>query len=970
MPPKPESIYDIYFKITTENQIKYGLQTILFYQVGAFFEMYGIQTQKGVIKSKVEEFTQLAQLNMSAKEIDTPDGAVIMAGFRDYSLEKYLKIATQNGYTAVVYVQNTTNPKAITRELHGVYSPGTFITFDTDSSQTISNNIVCIWLNKYTPIRGPPTLVCGISSAHIFTGETSIFEYETPFIMSPTTFDELERFITTIAPSEAIVISFLCDKETTQAISYCGYSNSIHKIVVDSITEMNKRTAIDNCQKQVFIQHILSTFFGEESYQICQEFHSYPTATQSFCYLLNFIREHNPDLVKKIRIPYCYNSSHRMTLANHTLKQLNIIDDHSIDGKQSGKFSSVCAFLNRCSTPMGRRAFQKQIANPTTDIHWLNTEYDRIQSFMTITDEDNLAELRRRLHMVRDLEKICRQIICRKVYPNTIFQLVSSFQIIYELMGEYQINESNFNEDLANFLEYINNTLQIDVCRGIESTTIQENIFQPNVFENLDVIFKEYNESILLFDNIRKALNQQMKQSPTDETEYIKVHETEKSGISLQMTKKRAETLRNVLKNPIVINDLTIQPKDIRFSKSGSMEEIEFPQLFHLLKKIATIKEKMVHEINRGFSTFLNNIENEWYDSIEKFIHWTIQLDVLQCKAYVARKYKYCRPLISPTDKSFFNAKGVRHVLIEHIQKNEIYVTNDLELSSPDSKYDGILLYGTNAVGKTSFIRAIGICIIMAQSGMFVPCSEFIFQPYTAIFSRILGVDNLFKGLSTFAVEMSELRVILKYADNHSLVLGDELCSGTETESALSLFSAGLVELYQKGATFLFATHFHEITKYEEIQSLHRLGVTHMSVTYDPSTQILLYDRILKPGQGTRMYGLEVCKSLYMEEDFIEKAYAFRNKYFNDQKGELGFSTSTYNAKKIKGVCELCHKELSEEVHHLSPQKDADPMGFIDGFHKNHPGNLLAVCEKCHLSIHSKDVKLIKKKTTRGYIVK
>jgi len=710
--------------------------------------------------------------------------------------------------------------------------------------------------------------------------------------------------------------------------------------------------------------------FGEESYQICQEFQSYPTGTQSFCYLMNFIQEHNPDLVKKVRIPHFYNSSYRMTLANHTLKQLNIIDDHSTDGKQSGKFSSVSAFLNRCSTPMGRRAFQKQIANPTTDMDWLNSEYERIQSFMTTTNEENLAELRRRLHMVRDLEKICRQIICRKVYPNTIFQLVSSFQIIYELMGEHDINHPQYKEPLADFLEYIHITLQIDVCRGIETTTIQENIFRPNVFEKLDTISKEYNQSITLFDNIRKALNQQMKQSPADETEYIKVHETEKSGISLQMTKKRAETLRNNLKNPIVINELIIDSKDIRFSKSGSMEEIEFPQLFHLLKKIATTKEKMVEEINRGFSTFLKNIEKEWYDSIEKIIQWTIQLDILQCKTYVARKYKYCRPLISPAEKSFFNAKGVRHVLIEHIQKNEIYVTNDLELSSPASKYDGILLYGTNAVGKTSFIRAIGICIIMAQAGMFVPCSEFIFQPYSAIFSRILGNDNLFKGLSTFAVEMSELRVILKYADEHSIVLGDELCSGTETESALSLFSAGLVELYQKGATFLFATHFHEITNYEEIQALPRLGLTHMSVTYDPSTQILLYDRILKSGQGTRMYGLEVCRSLYMEQEFMEKAYAFRNKYFTDQRGELGFSTSSYNAKKIKGVCELCHKGISEEVHHLSPQKDADSMGFIDGFHKNHPGNLLAVCEKCHLSIHSKDVILTKKKTTRGYIVK
>ena len=77
----------------------------------------------------------------------------------------------------------------------------------------------------------------------------------------------------------------------------------------------------------------------------------------------------------------------------------------------------------------------------------------------------------------------------------------------------------------------------------------------------------------------------------------------------------------------------------------------------------------------------------------------------------------------------------------------------------------GILLYGTNAVGKTSLIRAIGINIILAQSGMYVPCSKFVYMPYKSIFSRIIGNDNLFKGLSTFAVEMSELRVILNNVD-------------------------------------------------------------------------------------------------------------------------------------------------------------------------------------------------------------
>ena len=92
----------------------------------------------------------------------------------------------------------------------------------------------------------------------------------------------------------------------------------------------------------------------------------------------------------------------------------------------------------------------------------------------------------------------------------------------------------------------------------------------------------------------------------------------------------------------------------------------------------------------------------------------------------------------------------------------------------------------------------------MAQSGFYVPCSQFTYKPYKAIFSRILGNDNLFKGLSTFAVEMSELRTILQLADENSLILGDELCSGTETESALSIFVSGLQHLYHVNSKVIF----------------------------------------------------------------------------------------------------------------------------------------------------------------------
>jgi DNA mismatch repair protein MutS len=142
-----------------------------------------------------------------------------------------------------------------------------------------------------------------------------------------------------------------------------------------------------------------------------------------------------------------------------------------------------------------------------------------------------------------------------------------------------------------------------------------------------------------------------------------------------------------------------------------------------------------------------------------------------------------------------------------------------------------------------------------------------------------------------------------------------------------------------------------------------------MSVIYDRELDCLVYDRLLKDGPGNSTYGLEVCKSLYLTDDFLTAAYKIRNKYFPDCKGELSKQTSHFNTKKIKGVCEYCNENLCEEIHHIEPQKNADVNGFIDTFHKNHLGNLLSVCKNCHDKIHNDHLSLVKKKTTKGVIV-
>ena len=339
---------------------------------------------------------------------------------------------------------------------------------------------------------------------------------------------------------------------------------------------------------------------------------------------------------------------------------------------------------------------------------------------------------------------------------------------------------------------------------------------------------------------------------------------------------------------------------------------------------------------------------------MENMVKYVSLLDVLITKAHIAKKYNYCCPQLKEGEKSFFIAKQMRHCLIEHLNKNELYVPNDISLGK-----DGILLYGTNAVGKSSLIRSIGICIVLAQSGMFVPCSEFSFKPYNAIFTRILGNDDIFKGLSTFAVEMSELRTILNNSNENSLILGDELCSGTETNSAISIFVAGLTKLHAKKSSFIFATHFHQITKMKRIKKLNNLLMKHMEVKYNPAKDLLIYNRKLKDGPGNSMYGLEVCKSLSLPQDFLELAYEIRNE---DNKK---YKKTRYNAKKIKGKCELC-KEESKDIHHLQFQEDADEDGYIKHFHKNHPANLMSICKKCHNYITKNEIRYKRTKTNNG----
>ena len=254
-------------------------------------------------------------------------------------------------------------------------------------------------------------------------------------------------------------------------------------------------------------------------------------------------------------------------------------------------------------------------------------------------------------------------------------------------------------------------------------------------------------------------------------------------------------------------------------------------------------------------------------------------------------------------------------------------------------------------------MKSVGLSLIMAQAGFYVPCSSFHYYPYTQIFTRILNNDNIFTGESSFAVEMSELRSILLRSNQKSLILGDELCSGTENVSALSIVSAGLKTLSDKKCSFIFTSHLHQLMDVSILKNINNLNVFHLKITYDQEKEILIYDRKLVEGSGPPIYGLEVCKAMDLGNDFISLARKIQLEITNESDQLLNNKNSNYNKNIMMDKCMIC-KSNAEHTHHINEQNQADENNIIDHFHKNIKHNLVQLCESCHHKVHNENLRI------------
>ena len=1019
------TIHEDYFNYTLKWKREYGEKTIVFIQVGSFYEVYALKDENGQIYgSNIVEYSKINDLVIAKKHI-TVRGPIkdvvsekktyqlIMAGFGLTQVDKYLARMQENGYTVVIYDQDIQG-KNTSRSMSEIISPGTYFSQNTMNP---SNHTMCVWLERSRATKTLPSQISvGISWIDIFTGKTRITQFTREYNHNPSTYDELERIVAINNPSECILISEQPDNYIDDIINFAGITSlKIHKIVLQEENDISKKAI--HAQKQKYQQSVFERFFPSfSSDHIISEMPTHFLAIQAFVFLLDFIYTQNPNLVDKLSLPLFEKTSDTLMLANHSLQQLNMIDGD----RKPGKLSSVSSLLNHCVTAMGKRRFLYNLHNPITDIDQLQLSYNITEHVINNKIWNTYREY---ISGVHDLEKLKRTVVIKKTTPKNLGIFVGELHKIFSLYNEVQkdtevllyvntkldINRNitkdtqplsrEINTLCTVIIDDIDNNFYIDKCMDIAgispeyfgSLSIDKLSFvKPGVSIEIDNLLSQCVDSRKKLESISEWLSSKIgTMEKKSASQLIKIHETPKSDPVLMGTSRRIKMLKDILqKQPDTEKKIKLQYTDftntlqefvfeygvleyvtIGSNKTGMV--VTSDTIRALTSQVQQAESKLVSATITFYRDYIMDFV-KFQNHIDEISNFVTIMDLLQCKGYIAEKYNYCKPVLKKEKKAYFDMKEIRHPLIEHLQTKEIYVTNDLSLGDVSSKdyKNGLLLYGTNAVGKTSLIKSIGINIIMAQAGLYVACSFFEYSPYQAIFTRILGNDNIFKGLSTFEVEMSELSTILKLATENSIILGDELCSGTESDSALSIFTASLESLHSRGSTFLFATHFHEIQNYDEISKLDKLMSKHMEVSYNREKDQLIYDRKLRDGSGDSMYGLEVCKALHLPAIFLQRSHEIRMKYNKKTKNILDEEGSRYNIDKLGGLCEICKKKRGVDTHHLQHQKSANNKGFIGSFHKNHKANLMILCKECHNKIHESDDQHVKVKTTNGFEIR
>ncbi len=933
-----------YFQLQEFFEQKYGKDTIILIEIGSFFEIYEVNNDELQI-GKAKEVAEFLNIQLTRKNKSILKNSLsnpMLAGVPSVSLERYLaRLIDAKKYTIVVVKQKGEPPK-IQRYISNIISPGT--NFDY-LNQTDENNLVSVVMDYNRGIYA-----VGYSAIDITTGKSIIREMQGTRDDKSFGLDELFNLLQSFATSE-IIFTFLSREINIDFILKYLEIDSTKHIHIDK-----KRIKI-NYQNELFKKvYGINSFLSAIEYL---DLEKNPLTSESLAKLLDFIIDHDPLLIEKLNRPKMLGNGRFMYLGNSALEQLGVI-------ARVPNEVTILSLIDKTSTAFGKRLLRERLLNPIYDKNILNQRYEFIEKLIP-----NFKEYENSLKNIYDLERILRRIKLKKLHPMELSYLHISLKKIIDIFGRIKLDKIDFDEKLEvetlEFLKKIENYFEIDTCAKFRKEQINCNIFRTGIYPRIDNLINEQRENFTKLEIVSSFIDSLFGNSTQKQ---CSINFLESEGYHIALTKNRFSLIETKLMESFILIDGKHHFfKDFNIRRLKNAVKI-YSKLFDSISQIHLANQsKIISLVNDKYTQTLDMLDKSFSLLLEKLIEYIAGIDVAVSGVKSANEHNLTKPKIDDkSEKNYLEAVALRHLIIEASEDNGIFVPNDIYmgyvrnnmthnhkmLEEGEAEIRGVLLYGINSSGKSSLMKSIGIAVVLAQAGFFVPAVEFKFTMYDKIFTRIVSKDNLFKGLSTFTVEMMELKNIFNRAGEGSLVLGDEISQGTETKSALAIVASTILKLYSLKSNFLFATHLHQLVNLSEIKELKEVIFLHLGIFYDENSDKLIYNRKLEIGSGSSLYGLEFAKSLHMDRDFLQNASNIRKKITDDY-SEVELlkkrKKSKYNAKLILTKCALCD-EVVEDVHHIKSQELADGNDKIDHFSKNHKYNLIPLCKFHHQKVH------------------
>ena len=951
--PKEILVKD-YFEIHNYYSNIYGKnRTIVLMQVGSFHEAYCSDVQ-GL---DLVTLSQHLDIHLGKKNGNNPDNARMM-GFPVYVTNNFIDKLIDMNYT-VVLIDQVTEPPNPKRKVTSIISPATRI----DNKTNKSSFLVSIVLDKVKDKSGSYQLCIGLSSYDMTTGEGSTYEASTKADDVLSGLDDAVRFLESFPPREIILENnlgeeMIANMKSDDIISYLN----IEPGNTYNITKPNHK-------KIAYQTKLLETIYKIETNIDIMEYlgiNMINFARLSLVLLLDYVQSHQPNLLSNLRIPTIFSSNKYLYLGNRALEQLDVTTKNT----ECNLFN----IINFTKTSIGKRYLHAQLVMPLINNIELQKRYDMIQS---ITDGNHAEKIINYLEDIYDLDKLIRKLEINVICPSELYQLYMSFYqinklIIYlkdnNLLGYFDVSKE-ICKQVDMIVKQIQSKYVLDKINSTNFNNFTEadySIYNKGVHKEIDTLQESINVAQNFMSYLVKALeehvddkirfNRKEKEKETDEENksLITLKYNDRDGHYLLITNRRCEMLRKNLDKikKLKVGTIELDPSDLEFNElpKSSNTKINCKKIQEISSNLVTYKLSMAKKMKELFKqdmiTFLEKFGDCLYLTSKKIAF----IDFINSGAICAKSYHYSKPIISMKEASYFKAKELRHPIVERISTDTTYKTHDIELGY-ETAQNGILLYGINSSGKSTLMKSIGLNIILAQIGYYTASTNFVFSPYSSLFTRICGNDNMYKGLSSFMVEMMELMAILKRNDNKTLMIGDEICRTTEERSGNIIVCYMLEKLSNSNTSFITATHLHKIASMESIKKLDRLKLKHLKITYDANNDMLIYDRHLSDGQGETFYGLQVAKYMMKDIMFNERTTEILKEYDNNVE-----KTSKYNSSIIMTCCEICKSKEKLESHHIVWQKDFKNDTASFHLQKNDMSNLVTLCMACHDNVDNNKI--------------